>query len=487
MQNHAPDWQGYPFSEGILPEPTSEGGRLVLWLPAERDQKFQYWERIANVARAPITIEDGLCATPATSIRARQRTRGIVGTLFNRLVPSHGDRDLRLPNNVSAEKCGERQAELFLVWPEDKTRSVEEAQLQSRWPEAKRLQRLGENLFLVSGGGSPVNRAEPKHESPQAPAMESPTKHAEVLLAAARQTGDRKKEATALTDLGAIAVSEGRPQQAIAFLENALAFARELGDSHLEGDVIGNLGMAFLMVRQATRARDLFERSLSQARAANDRFAEKVALERLGLAAWSFGDFRGALGLFDQALSLTRQLGDRHQEASLLWQLGIQHAELGERESAIARAEEAVALFRMMGKPQAASHGAYLQKYRMGLFDESSAALGVAEAGDRSPHSYLGGSLVASVMAGQNSAQPAPNRGPGGPGLLRMALSATKAMAGFVGSGFKTTPAELQRKRLQVCAACEHHTGLRCKICGCFTTAKSMMLHESCPIGKWPG
>ena len=67
-----------------------------------------------------------------------------------------------------------------------------------------------------------------------------------------------------------------------------------------------------------------------------------------------------------------------------------------------------------------------------------------------------------------------------------MAMSATKAMASFVGSGFKTTPAEIQRKRLETCAACEHHTGLRCKICGCFTNVKSRMLHEDCPIGKWP-
>jgi hypothetical protein len=29
-------------------------------------------------------------------------------------------------------------------------------------------------------------------------------------------------------------------------------------------------------------------------------------------------------------------------------------------------------------------------------------------------------------------------------------------------------------------------SGLRCKICGCFTAAKSKFLQESCPIGKWP-
>jgi hypothetical protein len=66
-----------------------------------------------------------------------------------------------------------------------------------------------------------------------------------------------------------------------------------------------------------------------------------------------------------------------------------------------------------------------------------------------------------------------------------MALSATKAMAKFLGSGGKTTPAATGAQRLQTCATCEHHTGLRCRLCGCFTNVKVRLLHESCPLGKW--
>src|SRR5436305_8574690 len=74
-----------------------------------------------------------------------------------------------------------------------------------------------------------------------------------------------------------------------------------------------------------------------------------------------------------------------------------------------------------------------------------------------------------------------------GPGLLCMAVSATKAMMKYIGSGLKATPPELQQKRMATCNACEHHTGIRCRICGCFTNVKSRMAHEQCPIGKWPG
>jgi hypothetical protein len=68
-----------------------------------------------------------------------------------------------------------------------------------------------------------------------------------------------------------------------------------------------------------------------------------------------------------------------------------------------------------------------------------------------------------------------------------MAFSAADAMARFLGSGLKTTPPETRQQRLDTCAACEYHTGLRCRVCGCFTGAKAAMEHEECPIGKWPG
>jgi hypothetical protein len=59
-------------------------------------------------------------------------------------------------------------------------------------------------------------------------------------------------------------------------------------------------------------------------------------------------------------------------------------------------------------------------------------------------------------------------------------------MAQFLGSGFKTASPETSAARLAACASCGHHTGLRCRICGCFTAAKARLDHERCPAGKWP-
>jgi tetratricopeptide (TPR) repeat protein len=475
-----PDWRNFVFDDGILPEPISDGNRLVLWLPRDSDGGIQYWERVGNVVRAETSAEGGLFATPATSVRARQRTRGGLGHFLRRLGQSKERRDFLLPNGIASEQCGERRTDLLLVWSEDMGGLLDEARVKSRCPEGKGFQKLGPNLYLVSGVETPRARVEP--ESQEQP-MASPRARAEQLLASARRAGDRPKEATALTDLGMTLLSEGDTGGAIGALESALAIARELRDPARESDVIGNLGMATLAIGQPAHARNMFEQELAYARATGDRFSEKVALERLGLALGSQRDFRASLSVFEQALALACELGDRQQQANLLWYQGIQYAELGQRELAITKAEESVSLLKVLGKPQAAWYGSLLQKYRMGLFAEIAGDTSRRASPGFSPESYLGGSIVASVMTSQAAA---PTNETGGPGLLRMALSATKAMASFVGSGFKTATPETTQKRLQTCAGCEHHTGMRCKICGCFTDVKARMLHENCPIGKWP-
>jgi hypothetical protein len=480
------DWREMALGAGILREPESDESRLIVWLPAETEGDYQHWERIGNVARGEVVVVQGLCSTPATTIRARRRIKGLLGKLLGRFGEGKGKHTLLLPGGESVEKCSERAVDGLLVWPEDPAGSLDEEQVRTRWPEARQLRRLGPRLFLIQGVGGRAasgNGATAPADLP--PQDVSPKQMAEERLASARRGGVRTLEVTALTDLGIIVLSEGNPRAAIGLFEEALPLARQLGDPARESDILGNLGMALLYVQQPARARQLFEHDLAQARSSGDVLAEKVAMERMGLAVSVMGDPRGALDWFERALGLTRQVGDQHQEANLLWLQAIQLAELNQRDAAIARGQEAIALFSKQGKPQAGWYGAYLQKYRMGLFDNRPAAEAAGVAAG--PGSYLGGSLVAGVVAGQVPGQAQANpKGTTGPGLLRMALSATRSMAQFAGSGFKTTSPDVQRRRIQTCATCEHHTGMRCKICGCFTAAKSRLLHESCPIGKWP-
>lgn len=474
-----PDWGRLVFIVGVLPEPIAEEDRILAWLPVSRDGGFQYWERVGNLARAEITTDHGVCSTAATSIQARQRV-GVVGKLLGGFQKATKERALTLPNGESAERWGERRTDLLLAWTDDETHPLDESRIKARWPGCREVRQIGPDLFLVSGIEARVAANEPIVTTG------TPQERAERFLAAARQSGDLPGEVLALTDLGVVCQKSGDLPRAVGILEEALAKARPLGDPSKVCEVIGNLGLAMLDVGQPGRALGLFEDGLATARAAGDGCAEKLGLERVGLAHASLGDPSRALGFYGQALAGARALGDRQHEINLLWHLGIQHATLGQRAEAIATAQEAIDLLAAHKKPQAEWFAEHLRRYRRG---DSGVIPGMA--GGSGPRSLMGGtfdfggSIVVSGMA-DPSHDPSPQApSAGGPSLLSMAFSAAQSMAKFLGSGFKIAPSETLQNRLRICRTCEHHTGLRCRVCGCFTDAKARLLHEDCPLGKW--
>lgn len=443
------------LNEGILREATPDD-RMILWLPRGRDGSFRYWERVVSVAGAAVLEDQGLRATLAASIGARQRIRGLLGKLIPRLGGPAGTRVLTLPDGGSAEQSGERRTDLMLVWSVDESAPLDESRIRARWPASREVEPIGAHLFLASGVEPPVHEVEPDSVLPQG----SPREQAEQLLSAARRAGDPRRETTALTDMGILCAREGDAHGAIALLEANLPKVRQFGDPSWESDVLIHLGSSMLAVGQPDRGFRLMEEGLALARGCGDPYAEKAALERLGGAHAHLRDPSRSLSFYERALVLAQGVDDRQHAAELLWSLAIQHAELGQRERAVARGQEAVELWTKMGKPQARWFDEHLTTYR---------------AGD------------AAIRPGPpGNPQPGPAYPTSGPGLLSMAYSAVGAMAKFLGSGLKTADRETVQQRLQTCATCEHHTGVRCRLCGCITSVKARMLHEECPIAKWP-
>lgn len=443
MATGIPDANALGLPSGVLVE-AAAGDRLALWLP-----DGDGWERVATVARAEVAAGPGIGSIAATSTRARRRSKGLFGGLLGR---GGSDKDLVLPNGTTVERVGERRTDLVLAWALPDAPPLEESGLRARWPSAAGFRTLGRNLALVEGVGAARPSAPPPSASPELP----PRARAERALAAAQAARDRRAELIALTDLGIILTNENQAHAAVTVLEQAQGLAEQLGDRGREADALGHLGLAALATNDPARALDLFDRALVLARAGGDPLAEKLALERLGTAYSYVPDHARALGYFEQALAVARSVGDRAHEAALLWQAAAQHAELGRNADAVALAQSSIDLYRALGRPQARTLAEHLDRVRDG---EAAAFAGI---------------LVA------------PSSPPPGPGLLRMAFTAAQAMARFVGSGFQTTDPALRARRLQTCASCEHHTGLRCRACGCFTDAKARLPHEDCPLGKWP-
>lgn len=449
-----PDWTKFNLDPGIVREADADKERFLVWLAGPPRDGFRSWERISNVPGDEIGAANGLCWTPATLVRARHQVRSFFGKLLGRFQQSSGEQQSwLLPDGTVAEQVGERQSNLLLVWAEDAAAGLSETPIAERWP-GKPIRRLGPNLFVVEG----VARAKPTY-SPDGNAPEQ----ADQLLTAARNSGDSSALALALTDSAIVATRNGDPQRAASLLEEALTLARQTADRARETDILGNLGVALLYLGQFDRAFEMVEEQLRQARAAGDRYEERLALGNLGMVYATLREYGRSIEAYEQALELARAIGDVKSQKDLLWYLAIQNAELAQRDQAMALGQECVALYRNTGDPLADVLDEHLLEY---------------SAGNAAPL-YMSSSVVVGVS------QPNPAAERSGPGLLRMALTAMQAVGKFVGSGLRTAPAAVQQKRLLTCAKCEHHTGMRCKVCGCFTRAKALLPHEKCPLGKW--
>ena len=361
-----PDWNSLVLGDGVLRDPAHQGDRLVFWLPESRDQEFQYWERIGTVPRAEIKLEHGLSMIPATSVRARQRLSGSLFAKLARKLGGTGSKESwTLPNGQPVEKCGELKTGFLLAWPESEGLPVNEESVRAHWPELTRFQPVADRLVLLAG----VGPAKPAQQTTQGPAgteeLGCPIALAEQLLEAARQTGDRLKEAAALVDLGILTMNEGDPRKAVAHLEKAVELSRQLGNQAREIDALHNLGFALLGAGQAPVAQRVLQAALQLARQVGDPYAEKLIIERLGVAHLNMRDGYGALQHFDRALEMTRAAGDHQQETRVLWNQAIAYADLNQRDQAIAKAQESIDILRKLGKPEASWYGAQLQRYRM--------------------------------------------------------------------------------------------------------------------------
>jgi tetratricopeptide (TPR) repeat protein len=442
---------------------TSADGRVSCWLLDGTDGQFRYWQQVDSPSRPTATAGDGIMVlTPARASRYRQRQGALADAAPGETAEMTVAESATLPTGEVVERCGQDRTDLAFVRAASDEAPLDLQRIRTRWPAAQWIREIEAGLFLVAG----IEPAESDDGTDAATLLQCPRARAQQLLTAARASGDRRAVASALTDLGVMSINEGDSQRALDQLKEALLITRALGDAGAEADVTGNFGLLSLNLGNLAGARQLFEQELALARAADDRFAEKAALERLGQTLVRLDDHARALTHFDEALALARATGDRQHEAALLWHQAVAHAGAGRRDLAIATARSAVELARTIDNQQADLLAAHLQK-----FCDDRADL------------VIGGAVTVSAGLPDADRQ---NVGGRGPGILRMGLAAARSVTRFVASGLKTATPDVVRERLQACSTCAHHTGLRCKVCGCFTNVKTRMAQEVCPAGKWP-
>jgi tetratricopeptide (TPR) repeat protein len=169
-------------------------------------------------------------------------------------------------------------------------------------------------------------------------------------LGAARRTGDRAAEATAVHSIADVDWQQGRLPQAADGHQQALALYRAAGDRAGEARVLGSIGIDETDLGRWEQAAGHQQEAIAIHRDTGDRLGEARALGNLGLARRRQGRHEEAAGYYRQSLALFRELGDREDEAWALARLGVVDLELGRYQHARGYLQEVLVLFRAMGR-----------------------------------------------------------------------------------------------------------------------------------------
>jgi tetratricopeptide (TPR) repeat protein/transcriptional regulator with XRE-family HTH domain len=187
------------------------------------------------------------------------------------------------------------------------------------------------------------------------PWPEAITHHA-AAVDSARQIGDRRGEAIALSDLGDIRRLTGDYGGASEAARAALRIFRDLGERTGEANALTDLGSALYFLDEYAGATECQESALSIYRDLGERLGEGNALADIGAVRSVTGDFAGANEVLEAALDIFAGIGYLAGQANVLNYLGVARRLTGNVTGAVEALETALDLCRELGNPGSASN-----------------------------------------------------------------------------------------------------------------------------------
>ena len=167
-----------------------------------------------------------------------------------------------------------------------------------------------------------------------------------------REAGDRRGEAMALTNRGAIYNLLDEPQKALQHLDQALKVWRLIGDRHLEAITLSINGRVYYAQGDPQKALESYSLALPVMRAVGDQSGEAGMFTQIGNVYRSIGESQKSLDYYAQALSLFGAVGDRRNEATALNNIGTVYSLLNEPQKALYYFEQALPIARATKDPR---------------------------------------------------------------------------------------------------------------------------------------
>jgi tetratricopeptide (TPR) repeat protein len=280
-----------------------------------------------DLAASQDTVEERRAALTRLFDHYLQISAGAVHTLF---PTEHRDLLSSLPSSAPSQLLGDSSA--ARAWLEAQQATLVAAvryMTDSGWPGDAAWLATILYRYLESGD-----------HYPEATAIHACARDA------ARHTGDRSAEATALTNLGLIDLRQGRYHKATEHHLLALVLFQETCDRIGEARVLGNLGLIEFQEGRYEEAARNHRSSLALYREMGDRNGQGRALTNLGLVEERQGRCQEAAECHQQALNLFRELGNRAAQPYPLANLGDVYLRQRLHQQAIDHYREALTFFR---------------------------------------------------------------------------------------------------------------------------------------------
>jgi Flp pilus assembly protein TadD len=172
----------------------------------------------------------------------------------------------------------------------------------------------------------------------------------EATLAGARQTGDMRETAKALSHLAAFLYETREFPAAIALFKDELNIRDELADKEGLVNVLHNLGRCYSEQGETENSRIAYARALLLARETGNKRSEAQALSDLASVISRAGDVQTAISLYEQSLSTFTLLCDTEAQATVLSALGYLNLRHTNFLDALSKLKQADVLFRRVYK-----------------------------------------------------------------------------------------------------------------------------------------
>ncbi|MCA9913677.1 MAG: tetratricopeptide repeat protein, partial [Anaerolineae bacterium] len=123
-----------------------------------------------------------------------------------------------------------------------------------------------------------------------------------------RKSGQQRRVASALINLGGVAGEQGDLDTAAGYFEDSLIIARKIGERSAVALALDNLGFVAVLRSQFAKAIQYFEESFSIAEAIGNRHGAAKVLNNLAIAVKGHGNLTAAIELYYEALAVAHEI-----------------------------------------------------------------------------------------------------------------------------------------------------------------------------------